>query len=101
VLDPDQLGSELLEVLHRFRDEGLQVLVGGLRMGLLAEHLLHHGQDSSPRNGLTMKSVAPASIASITGTPAQAEHMITTARVLLDDLAVASMRTCTASRCPS
>src|SRR5205823_8882775 len=81
LLDPHQLGSQLLELLRRFRDEGVQVLVGRVRHDVYSPSTFFTtASTSSPRKGLTMKSVAPASMASITSDSwPRAEHMITTA----------------------
>src|SRR5205085_4577774 len=82
LLDAHELGGELLELFRGLRDEGVQELVGSLgHEGTYSPSTFFTtARTSSPRNGLTMKSVAPASMASITSDSCpSAEHMITTA----------------------
>src|SRR5207302_7970319 len=81
LLQLHQLCAELLQLLAGFGDEERQELVGTLvHLGYSPSTFFTTASTSSPRNGFTMKSVAPASMASITSDSwPSAEHMITTA----------------------
>src|SRR5206468_3660030 len=81
LLGAHQLAGKTLELLARLGEKDAQIPVRALGHACYSPRTFFTtASTSSPRKGLTMKSVAPASMASITSDSCpSAEHMITTA----------------------